>query len=291
MAGAVVVGVDGSENSGRALDWAVAEAKLRGEALLIMYCLPMPIATAPMPDTLVFPQITDLKKYADGVLAAVAQTARQSAPELGVRTELAIRAPAAGLLEASTDASLVVVGTRGLDSLGAMFLGSVSTRVAANASCPTVVVPSDGGNPHHLGPIVVGVDGSDHSDAALEFALRTAALHGSELIVAYGRGPTEDLHLPEHVERAEQAQAEALIAESLDRAGVSEPNAANVTTRVVTAHPADALFEAGQNATLTVVGSRGRGGFQGMLLGSVSQSVLHRAKAPVAIVHAGQETS
>src|SRR5699024_5365101 len=117
------------------------EAGRRGDALRVLYCLHMPVVTDPFASTTTVPQIAELREYAEGVLEAVAATTQQIDPALEVQTELSTRPPSTGLLEASEDSSLVVVGTRGLSGLGAMFLGSVSTRVAAHASCPTVVVP------------------------------------------------------------------------------------------------------------------------------------------------------
>lgn len=87
-----------------------------------------------------------------------------------------------------------------------MFLGSVSARVAAHSECPTVVIPADGHEHDRSGPIVVGVDDSDHAIAALRFAARTATMNGSKVIAVYGRGDTSDLDLPDDVEHSEQAQ-------------------------------------------------------------------------------------
>lgn len=290
MSGVLVVGVDGSENSAAALEWAVTEAAIRGDVLKLIYCLHLPITTAAFADAVAAPQLDVMREYADGVLAAVAETARGMEPELEVQTQLVMGPPSAGLLDASKDASLLVVGARGLGAFGSMFLGSVSTRVAARAECPTVVVPSDGHEHDRSGPIVVGVDDSLHAVAALRFAAETASLNGNEVIAVYGRGDTSNLDLPANVERTEQAQAEAVVAEAIERAGLGRAGLdQKVTTRVVAADPGEALLEAAENASLIVVGSRGHGEFRGMLLGSVSQSVLHGAKRPVAVVRAEQD--
>lgn len=289
MSGVLVVGVDGSENSAAALEWSVTEASIRGDVLKLVYCLHVPMATAAFADAVAAPQIDVMREYAEGVLAAVAETARGMEPELEVQTELLVGPPSAALLEESKDASLLVVGARGLGAFGSMFLGSVSTRVAARAECPTVVVPSDGHEHDRSGPIVVGVDDSLHAVAALRFAAHLASLNGNEIIAVHGRGDTSNLDLPANVEHTEQAQAEALVAEAIERAGMDREGAdLRVTTRVVAADPGEALIEAAENASIVVVGSRGHGGFRGMLLGSVSQSVLHEAKRPVAVVHAEQ---
>lgn len=285
MSGVLVVGIDGSENGAAALEWSVTEASHRGDVLKLVYCLHIPMPTASFAGAVAAPQIDTMRDYADGVLAAVAETARGMEPELEVQTQLMMGPPAAGLLEASKDASLLVVGARGLGAFGSMFMGSVSMRVAAHAECPTVVVPSDGHGHDHSGPIVVGLDDSPHAIAALRFAVGMASLHGTEVIAIHGRGDTTDLDLPGGVEESEQAQAESQVADVIKRANLDQ----EVTTRVVAADPCDALLDAGENASIIVVGSRGRGGFRGMLLGSVSQSVLHGAKGPVIVVRAEQD--
>src|SRR5699024_10110167 len=121
------------------------------------------------------------RDYANSIVDAAASVAAEVAPELDLRTLVLTRPPSNGLLEVSTDASLVVLGSRGLGSLDSLFLGSVSTRVSARAACPTVVVPVNGAHRNTDGPIVVGVDGSAHSDAALRFALGQSALHARPL--------------------------------------------------------------------------------------------------------------
>lgn len=277
--GAVVVGVDGSEDSAEALTWATRDAVRRGEDLRIVYCLHVPQVAPPFARS-ALPQEADFKEHADGVLEAAAAAARQTAPEhLDVHTEVRIRPPSAGMLEASAEASLVVLGSRGLGALDSVFLGSVSTRVSARASCPTVVVPP-GGNGHASGrPVVVGVDGSAHSDAALRFALGEAVLHGCPLTVVHGRRHRG-------AEEAESVGADDVVTEALDRVRADEFPEVGLETKLVDASPADAVVAAGRGAALTVVGSRGRGGFRGMLLGSVSQSVLHQSENAVAVVHA-----
>lgn len=287
MSGVLVVGIDGSENSAAALEWSVTEASNRGDVLKLVYCLQLPMATASFAGAVMAPQIDEMREYADGVLAAVAKTARGMAPELDVQTQLLVGPPAAGLLEASEDASLLVVGARGLGAFGSMFLGSVSMRVAAHAECPTVVVPADGHEHDRSGPVVVGLDDSPHAIAALRFAARMARLNGTEIVAIHGLGDTSDLVRPADVEKAELAEGESLVAEVIERAGLDQ----EVTTRVVVAEPGDAILQAAQNASIIVVGSRGLGGFRGMLLGSVSQSVLHGAKHPVAVVRVEQDDS
>lgn len=283
MSGVLVVGIDGSENAAAALEWSLTEASHRGDALRLVYCLPVPMPAASFAGTMADP--VPMRDVAEGVLAAAAEKARGTDPHLSVETQLVLGQPAAGLVDASKDASLLVVGARGLDAFGSMFMGSVSMRVAAHAECPTVVIPANGHRHDPSSPVVVGVDDSPQAIAALRFAVGMARVHGTEVIAVHGTEDTSDLNLPRGVEESERAQAEARLAEVIKRADLDQ----ELTTRVVAADPRDALLEAGENASVIVVGSRGRGGFRGMLLGSVSQSVLHGAKVPVVVIRPEQD--
>lgn len=287
----LVVGVDGSQESTTALTWAAAEAQRRGASLMIIYGLHMPIVSVPLGGAVVLPPTDELEKYARSVLEAAAASATSTAPGLDVRTALELRPPADALLAASAEAELVVVGSRGLSSLGSVILGSVSTRVAAGASCPTVVIPADAAGSSGAGPIVVGIDGSAHSDAALTFAVQRAKGLGTTVVAIHAYTlsliavPIIDAELAERLGQQQRQEAEAIVTEALERAGVAD-RADLVSSRIVAANAGEALAEAGRDAAMTVVGSRGRGGFIGMLLGSVSQAVLHRAQHPVVVVRA-----
>lgn len=273
---AVVVGVDGSPDSGLALDWAAAEARLRGAPLYAVYGLWMPMAAVPFGGAAVLPPSEELRAYATEVLDAARQRAKETAPDLDVDTFLVLRPPAQALLDVAKDAGLVVAGTRGLGTLGSLVLGSVSGRVAAHATVPAVVVP-----PHEVsgdGSIVVGVDGSAHGDAALRFALTEAALRSAR-VVAVGA-----FRMRGHTTAPERQEAEALVAAALDRARAATGVTAEVTTVVEPGFPADVIVEAAADASLVVVGSRGRGDVRSMLLGSTSRAVLHQAARPVAVV-------
>ncbi|MGH8827045.1 MAG: universal stress protein [Jiangellaceae bacterium] len=287
----LVIGVDGSQESTTALTWAAAEAQRQGAALVIIYGLHMPIVSVPLSGSVVLPPTDELEKYARNVLDEAAAAATTTAPGLEVRTELELRPPADALLAASADAELVVVGSRGLSSLGSVILGSVSARVAAGAACPTVVIPADAAESTGTGPIVVGIDGSAHSDAALTFAVQRADRLGTTVVAIHAYTlsltavPIIDPELAERLGQQQRREAEEVVTEALERAGVAD-RADLVSSRIVVANAGEALTEAGSDAAMTVVGSRGRGGFIGMLLGSVSQAVLHRAHHPVVVVRA-----
>ncbi|WP_116952882.1 universal stress protein [Jiangella endophytica] len=273
----IVVGVDGSPDSGFALDWATAEARLRGAPLYAVYGLWMPMAAVPFGGAAVLPPSDELRAYATQVLDAARQRAKETAPDLDVDTFLVLRPPAQALLDVAKDAGLVVAGTRGLGAIGSLVLGSVSSRVAAHAGCPAVVVPPHEGTGD--GSIVVGVDGSAHGDAALRFALTEAGVRSARVVVAGAfrmRGPTA---------APERGETEELVEAALGRARATTGATVEVTTVVEPGDAADVIVEAAADAALVVVGSRGRGDVRSMLLGSTSRAVLHQAARPVAIVH------
>ena len=189
------------------------------------------------------------------------------------------------LLELGKDAPLIVVGTRHLGSVKGLFLGSVSINVAAHAHGRVAIVAGDGIDD---GPVVVGVDGSPVSDAAVAEAFRQASLRNAPLIAVHTWSPldADALHgygiSREEVERM-TGEAVEVLAERLAGYSQDYPDV-RVERRVLPDEPAKALLDAAVGAQLIVVGSRGRGGFRGLLLGSTSQKVIHNALCPVMVV-------
>lgn len=288
----IVVGVDGSQVSAAALDWAVAEAGWWDTSLLIVHALQMPLVAVPFATMAVVPPTDDLEKYSQSVLTTATERVRDQAPDLEVRTVTEFLPPADALLRASEEAAAVVVGTRGLGAFGTTFLGSVSTRVSSRAHCPTIVVPSV---PADLsGPIVVGVDGSPHARAAVRFALDEAARRQRDVVAVHafalpmaGSG-IDDPESEDRQRATAHDDAIALLTESVDASRDSRSRDVHVELKAVEAGAPDALADVGRTASMTVVGSRGRGGFTGMLLGSVSQTILHHATHPVAVIHVSE---
>lgn len=289
----IVVGVDGSFNSGAALDWAVADAQRRNAGVRIVHVVWVPITVAAFGDASTFPPPDDLMAYGEEVLTTARERVASQAPDVHVETSLLVRRPDEALLEAAQEASLVVVGTRGLGGLGALALGSVSGKVAASAPCPTVVVPPD--VVPSDGPVVVGVDGSEPSDAALQWAMTEAALRGVDVVAlnAYQVSvlpmPIIDADTMSKVAAEDRRRAVEQASQAVDRARRAVDVDVAVTVHVEAGHPADVLLDHGRDAALVVVGSRGLGKFRGLLLGSISQAVLHQATRPVAVVRAPDE--
>lgn len=283
----VLVGVDGSVSAQGALSWAIAEASSRHCTLRIVHAFSWPMIGNALDLAFVGDTDLGLQSAAEWILTEAAASAREVAPNLRVTTDLFVGPPAATLLSQSHDADLVVVGSRGVGGFRGLLVGSVSATVAAHAPCPVIVVhPHGDGTAFPAAPtgrIVVGVDGSEISSEAIRFAYQQAARRQIGITAVHAAMTTRQhpsLRVPaEIVDQIDRL----LLAEAMESKRVLFPGI-DVRTRLVHGHPAQALIDASEGAELVVVGSRGRGGFAGMLLGSVSQAVLQHAACPVAVV-------
>ncbi|GAB3490077.1 universal stress protein [Amycolatopsis cihanbeyliensis] len=288
--GDLVVGVDGSAAAHQAVRWAARAAAGRGTGLRIVYAggleggyfgagLPIPREA-----------LGELRRQAGDVLAEAEKLAREAAPGLAVATELSTRLPIPVLLEAARTARMVVLGAEGAGGFDGMRIGSTAVAVASHAGCPVVVVRGqevpDGRR------LVVGVDGSPTSEAALAAAFEEASWRRAPLIAAHAwtdvdyDSATSSSRLLGHPERFAE-DGERLLAQRL--AGWQEryPDVP-VERDVVRDRPRHRLLELAAGAALVVVGSRGRGGIQGLLLGSTSQALIQHAQCPVMIVCTGR---
>lgn len=275
--GAVLVGYDGSPDSDLALDWA---DDLAGRTQR-----PLQVLISEVDPTQILEITTD---WHVARMAATEEAARKRLEGSPVSSALVSRVPdppVPELIAASRRASVVVVGARGHSLLSGVLLGSVSQHVSQHAHCPVVVVrPSPG-----RGRVVVGIDGSAGSEAALKFAAQQASLAGSRLTVIHawrslsqGRGAIMGAPFEGRFQE-ELAAAERVLVGAA--AGVREQYPElKIDTEAVPVAPSRCLADASAGADLVVVGARGRGAFTGMLLGSTSLSVLHHAQCPVAVV-------
>lgn len=289
MTGRVVVGVDGSSNSLAALDWAAADARVRARRLHLLYACGWPLVDLPLAgDGLRLSTATRTPEgvylVAEKILAEAAGRVDYAVP---VTTEISTDLPGRALITASRTALLVVVGTHGSGGFAELLLGSVAAQVSAYARCPVVVVRT---TPAGDGPVVVGVDGSPASLRALRFGYDYAEAHGRALCAlhAWRRPPSAgagDAEPPAYDRDLLRSAQERMLADALAVLPAQTPDV-RVERRLVVGRAAPALIEASAGALLTVVGARGRGGFAGLRLGSVSHQVLHHAAGPVAIVHA-----
>lgn len=274
----MVVGIDGSEDSAHGLRWALGHADRIDAAIRVVTTWEHPLSgwrtwsgVSPSSDE----EMTRLNQevqeaLVDDVCAGASVPVDRSVQE-GPATKV--------LLAEADDADLVVVGTRGRGRLAGALLGSVSRQVAAAAPCPVVVVPMDA-TVAFDGTLVVGVDGSTGSRAALRWAGENTT------------GPIEVIHVLEHtfdpiyddtdiewggpLDMGRQL-VEAFVAETLgDRQ--------HVTTSVTQGSATTALVDAARPGSMIVMGARGATGLDGLLLGSIATSVLTRAKVPVVIL-------
>lgn len=284
----VVVGVDGSPSAARAVRWAAREAVRRDAPLLMVH------VCALVPG--VVPHATAVRGYQNAVieegrslLAEAATSAREAAAGVVVETALGSGSAAEQLIARSASAQLVVVGSRGRGGIAGLVAGSVAVALAAHSHCPVVVVRGSEiqDEPRLDAPVVVGVDGSSTSKAAIPFAFQAAASRGVAVVAVH---VWMDVPIATASEIVLTETWEAIRAE---QAGVLSGQLAGCRTKfpdvpveqvVARDRPAPALLECGEGAQLIVVGSRGRGGFGGLLLGSTSQVLIHRAACPVAVV-------
>jgi nucleotide-binding universal stress UspA family protein len=283
----IVVGVDGSEVSLEAVEWAAAEAVARHRRLRVVHAFIWPLLRVPVGPSTYAPPGSGLRADAQRILDDAVLRARQSAPGIDVAGVMPVGAPVPVLLSEIEQAPLVVLGSRGLGGFSGLLVGSTGVQVAAHAPCPVIVVRPVSAEPSNLmtaDQVVVGVDGSSLSVETLEFGFAEAVRLGVGVVavhVAASHVPGDgrvDVLTEEHAPK--QAR---LLAESL--AGWPEKYPDVPIRRVLLrGHAGRALTEASQGARLLVVGSRGLGGFRGLLLGSVSDAVLHHAHCPVAVV-------
>jgi len=284
--GAIVVGVDGSQQAGVAVRWAAAEAQMSGVPVDLVYAVRPPIVTWPLAPTDELAAECERQNAEDTLnharAAALAGDGAANPPD--VRTEVIRDSALGALIEASETARMVVVGSRGTGGFPRLKLGSVSAGLIRHAHCPVTVVHSQMGVlPDVAAPVLVGVDGSPASEAATAFAFEEASRRGVELEALHvwhdraGREPRggswSDI----------EQQAAEILAERL--AGWQEqfPDVP-VRRHIEFDEPSRRLVERSRSAQLVVVGSHGRGGFSGMLLGSVSSTVAQSVDVPVTVV-------
>ncbi|MBO0852078.1 MAG: universal stress protein [Pseudonocardia sp.] len=277
----IIVGIDASADSDRGLAWATHEAEALGVPLHLVHALPPLHTDVPLTPSDERALWESAKRLVDKTRATI-----DSATGVSVTSEVVDGLPARVLIEASHEAELVVLGARGHHALSGLLLGSVSQQVCAHAHCPVTVVrePAD----PHQHRIVVGVDGSAGSDLALGYAMRLGAREKAPVTAVYGWRDHDSLTTgpgsPFWMYTAERiASGERLLERALAPWVEKHPDV-EVSREAIPVAPARALADASEHAAMVVVGTRGRGGFAGLLLGSVSRSVLHHARCPVVVV-------
>ncbi|MDQ2749547.1 MAG: universal stress protein [Actinomycetota bacterium] len=281
----VVVGIDESAGADQALVWAVEEARSRSVPLRLVcaYGSVLNYGSLAMYGSLppVDPMLA--RDVTAGLLATAAARANELAPELDVTTHVVDHLAARALSDASAYASLMVLGSRHLASVGSVLLGSVSAAVSARAACPVVVMRGPAGLAAEHAAVVVGVDGHPASEGVIEFAFDYASRRSVPLRAVLCWHPDRLAEMMWRSEPPAPAQAEAWLSEALAGWREKYPDVL-VHSGVVRDHPVSGLVHASSAQDLLVVGSRGRHALAGTLLGSVSQGVLHHATCPVALI-------
>ncbi|MFH8520027.1 universal stress protein [Streptomyces gelaticus] len=284
----VVVGMDGSEGSLRALDWAATEAARSR--------LPLRIVHASLWERYegLRPGLDDdhpgEQALAEHLVASARDRVRDLRPEVVVVADVQPEDPVAALVRESHKASLVVLGSRGRGRIAGMLLGSVGLSLTGRSHCPVVVVPAvRPGARAEPGRVVVGIGDAAAPSAAAVFALaQAAARHGELVAVRAWRRPTHELlthpPLPGTPASPQRRRAEEHLEEVLG-ALTGGDDSGTVVHRSVAQGPAhQVLIEAAEGAELLVVGARRSSGRHGLQLGPVNHAVLHYTPCPVAVV-------
>jgi nucleotide-binding universal stress UspA family protein len=282
----IVVAVDGSPASNSAVCWAARDAAMRNIPLTVVHAVTTPTATwppVPYPDSLAV-RLEDEGKKAVMHAIKIAEDAMPADRKVTINRELVYSTPALALIEMSDEAEMIVVGSAGRGLLARGVLGSVSSTVVRHAKCPVAVIRDEDQlmpDPQHA-PVLVGVDGSPASELATAIAFDEASRRGVDLIALHAWSDVAVLDLAGLDWAAVQAEAERSLAERL--AGWQERYPDVPLHRILTTdRPARQLVEMSESAQLVVVGSHGRGGLTGMVLGSVSNAVLHSVRRPVIV--------
>lgn len=285
----IVVGIDPSHGGAAALDWALAQAVRTSQPLTAVRAYTLPSYGVDYPAGTV---LADAMADIVGREQELAQTALdesrarvQGADAVDATAVAAMGAPSQELLKAAQDADLVVVGSRGAGALSRAVLGSVSSSVLHHASLPVVVVPEHAHAPTGTPPrVLVAVDHSASSLAALAWAVAEARALGAVLVPVTVRGEifsTGDVPVP--LAQLEASERRALET-AAEKAGAGTEPKVPVEADVLAGHPGERLIEESARADLLVMGSRGRGGFSSLLLGSTSTQCAGHASCPVVVV-------
>lgn len=281
--GAVVAGVNHKPSDDLAIAEGVSHARLSHRPLHLVHAIRPGIV----------PWSEEYLQLRDERLRATRDQVADMAPDLSITHTVHVEDPAAMLVAASATAHLVVLGSLGLSRTADVVRGATTRKVVSHAACPVLITPHTGAW-DETSPVVVGVDTSDHSVPALDWAFAAASARGARLVAAHTwwrdkasgsalageEGPGDDA--------AVVASRRLVLAEML--AGWSEKYP-DVRFRTQLSWGSAGLLLEDLSATsqLVVVGTRGRGGFKGLLLGSVSDHVAHHAHCPVVVVPSGED--
>lgn len=288
MIGEIVVGVDESDGAAEALRWAVREASFHDStvtAVMAWGLLDQHYATVAERFDPAYDESNALEALRTFIASAVGE---QAAAE--VRARAVCELPARALLDAATEADLLVVGARGLGGFRGLMLGSVSQRCLNDATVPVAIVRAvEHRNAQRTERIVVGVDGSETSQRALRWALAEGRGRKASVEVVHawqipyaGHYPhmTNMIDLSTYEEASRKVLDDALAAEGAD------DHAVPIKRTSIQGGAAATIVDLAEDADLVVLGSRGLGAVKKMLLGSVTMQVTHHSQCPVVVIPA-----
>ena len=289
--GGILVGVDGSAAALAAVRWAAHDAALREVPLTLVHVVDMPL-----PEWFELAALDSFRQWqekrAREFIDSAIKVAEESIDErarVQINTNVVYSATVPTLVGLSKEVEMVVVGYRGHGGvLVRNFLGSASSGLVYHAHCPVAVIHDDEPLITNAAraPVLVGIDGSSASEAATAIAFDEASRRGVGVIALHA---WTDLRVSDFKEffpafdwDAQLSEEEETLAERLAGWHERYPDV-GIHRRIEIGEPACPLIEASERAQLLVVGSHGRGGFAGMLLGSVGAAVVNRAKIPVIV--------
>jgi nucleotide-binding universal stress UspA family protein len=289
-AGTIAAGVDGSISSERALAFAINQAVAEHRPLMLVH------AVGAMERMWLDQEghdnrigVEDATTDSQRLLTDARERVARKAPAVEVHELLRVADPRDVLLAVAREASLVVVGSRGRGPVRSLLLGSVSVAVTRHAACPVVVVRA--GNPGLVRQgVLVGADGTERSQAALDFAFRQASMRRLPVTVVHAfwdvrAAVTEPQVVDGRGEELEEQRL--LLAECASGLREKYPDV-HVRTLLARGHPDECLLRIGKRMDMVVVGSHHGGAASEVLFGSVAASVVEHATCPVAVIPTGE---
>jgi nucleotide-binding universal stress UspA family protein len=282
----ILVCVDGSVPSDAAVAWATREAIIRQLPVTLVHAVPPVVVGWPVGQ--LYADMPEWQK--ENGQHVVDQARKTLSANLGeseppeIHTEMVYSSVVPALIDASKDAWMIVAGSQGMGALGRLLLGSVTTALIHHAHCPVAVIHSDErAAPDSNAAVLLGIDGSAASEAATALAFDEASRRGVGLVALHVWSDVGVFPILGMDWRDRESEGQEILAERL--AGWQEryPDV-RVKPLVFCDKPSRWLLKESEHAQLVVVGSHGRGGFPGMLLGSVSSAVAQSATVPVIVV-------
>lgn len=285
----IMVGVDGSAGAEQALRWAVRVATERRLGLHIVHAVRVAELYYGGAYAGSGAVLEVMREEGTRILDEAVALARSIDADLTISTSMPTESPVPLLIDLSREARMLVIGHTGTGGFAGMLLGSTAAAVAAHAHCPVAVIRGrlETSEVPQTGPVVVGIDGSPVSEDAIAIAFEEASLRGAPLVAVHAWSDvTYDVYGIERLANewpAIEDREERALAERLAGWQEKYPDV-EVHRELARDRPTHALLDQAEKAQLVVVGSRGRGGFRGLLLGSTSQALLRHAQSPVLVV-------